>query len=241
MQLRFLFPAIAAAVLVPAAGATAAAQGACTIPGDQFLVIGVEPLEMVPGETRVLELALVRAPYTPREPVPAGCRVRWSVPPGSHAAVDARGRLRVTRYAKIGDQLVVTADVSGRKVRQEVHVIDPHPNPIAGTWAQSGPAQCAGAPDAAAEPVRELIIRRDGRFSATFMPFETYKDYWGVYTYDRASGALDMHAVGGNQEPFGLDLAGTARVADGRLTLRDVWLGQPGSGAARTCTYVFVK
>ena len=242
MQLRSLLPAIAAAVLVPALGGRVAAQPGCSIPSDQHVVIAIEPLEMVPGERRVLELAMVRAPYTPSEPVPGVCKARWSVPDGSHARVDNRGRLYVTRYARPGETVVVSVDVGGRKVRQEVHVIDPNPNPLAGTWAQSGPAQCAGASDAAAEPVRELVIRRDGRFSLTYMPFETYKDYWGTYTYDRASGALVMDVVNGNSDPLGLDLAGTAQVANGRLTLRDVWLGRAGRGAAApTCTYVFVK
>jgi len=240
-QLRSILPALAAALLVPVLRGRVAAQPGCTIPSDQHVVIAIEPLEMVPGERRVLTLSMVRAPYTPSEPLPAACRARWSVPAGSHTRVDNRGQLQVTRYAKPGDQIVVTVDVGGRKVRQEVHVIDPHPNPIAGTWTQSGPAQCTGAPDAAAEPVRELIIRRDGRFSATFTPFETYKDYWGTYTYDRSTGALNMRTVGGNHVPPRLDLAGTARVANGRLTLRGMWLGDREPAPARTCTYVFTR
>src|SRR5215207_3806185 len=99
-QLRSILPAIAAALLVPALGGRAAAQPGCTIPGDQHVVIAVEPLEMVPGERRVLELGMVRAPYTPSEPVPAVCKARWSVTEGSHARVDNRGRLHVTRYAR---------------------------------------------------------------------------------------------------------------------------------------------
>jgi hypothetical protein len=241
MRIRSLLPAIIAAVLAPALGGRAAAQPGCTIPSDQHVLIAVEPLEMVPGERRVLELSMVRAPYTPSEPVPAACRARWSVSDGSHARVDDRGRFRLTRYARPGEQVVVSVDVGGRKVRQEVHVVDPHPNPVAGTWSQSGPAQCDSALDAAAVPVQELIIRRDGRFSATFMPFEAYKDYWGTYTYDRTTGALEMGVVGSNQVPEGLDLAGTAHVADRRLTLRGVWLGQPGRVTPRTCTYVFTQ
>src|SRR6185436_12281478 len=100
MRLRSLLPAIAAAVLVPALGGRAAAQPGCTIPGDQHLVIFVEPLEMVPGERRVLPITMVRAPYTPSEPLPAGCRIRWSVPVDSHTRIDSAGRLHVTRYAK---------------------------------------------------------------------------------------------------------------------------------------------
>jgi hypothetical protein len=242
MRSRSLLPTIAVAVLAPAFGDTAAAQGRCIIPSTHAVVISAEPLEMVAGETRLLEVGMSRTPLAPREPLPAGCRVTgWSVPAGSHARIDADGRLHLTRYVKPGDEFVVTVDVGGKPLRQEVHVIDPHPNPIAGAWTQAGPAQCTGAPAAAVEPVRELIIRRDGRFSATFVPMHSSKDYWGVYMYDRASGALNMRAVGGTHVPRGLDLAGSAQVANGRLTLRGVWLGQPGEGTPRTCTYVFVR
>ncbi|HEV7589832.1 MAG TPA: hypothetical protein VGO40_17085 [Longimicrobium sp.] len=239
MQIRTHLPVIA--TMMAALAAPAAAQGRCIIPSDHAVLIAVEPLEMLPGEARDLQVVMSRTPYAPRESLPAGCIVsRWSVPAGSHARFDYNGRLRLTRYARPGEEIVVTVDVSGRTVRQTVHVIDPHPNPIAGTWRQSGLAQCTGSA-AAAEPVRELVIRRDGRFSATFSPFESYKDYWGVYTYDRASGALNMRAVGGNHVPPGLDLAGTARVANGRLTLRGMWLGHREAAAPRTCTYVFVR
>ena len=237
MQTRSLLLAVAA-VLVPVLDDTAAAQAGCRIPSDRVIVISAGPLEVAPLETRVLQVAMARTLYAPREPLPRACRVRWSVPPGVHATIDAGGRLHLSRYAKIGDRLTVTADVGGKQVLQEVLVIDPHPNPIAGAWTQDGPAQCTGGA-IPAEPVRELMIRRDGRFSVTFTPFETYKDYWGTYTYDRASGAVAMRAAGGNRVPSGMDLAGTARVANGRLRLQGVWLGQPQPGASRTCTYVF--
>jgi hypothetical protein len=235
MRLRSIHPLLAA-VLTLAAHECAAAQDGCTVPAGRAVLIATEPLEMIPGERRVLQVGMSEAPHTPMEPLPGGCAVRWAVT-GGQAHINPDGRLRVHRYTKPGTELTVTAEVAGRTVRQAVHVVDPHPNPIAGTWEQAGAAECAGG--APAEPVRELVIRRDGRFTATFTPFESYKDYWGVYTYDRDSGALDMHAVGGNQVPPGLDLAGTARVAGGRLTLRDMWLGQPGPGTPRACTYVF--
>jgi hypothetical protein len=240
-RFRWLFSALAIVALSAAPIGRLAAQPGCIIPSDQHVLIAVEPLEMVPGERRVLELAMVRMPYTPSEPLPTGCRARWSLSAGAHGRIDRRGTLRVARDARPGDQLVVNVAVGGRTVRQEVHVIDPRPNPIVGTWAQSGPARCAGGEDAPSGPVRELILRRDGRFSLTYMPFETYKDFWGTYTYDRNSGAIAIAPTGGNRDPAGLDLAGTALVAERRLTLSDVWLGQPGQATPRTCTYVFVQ
>ncbi|MFL5383808.1 MAG: hypothetical protein ACJ8GN_14910 [Longimicrobiaceae bacterium] len=237
MRLRPIPLAVAVAAISTVA-VPAAAQRGCAIPrGQVVVVIGSEPLEMVPGESKVLPIGTSEAPYVPLTPLPPGCRPRWSVSKVSRAAIDAAGRLQVSRYARIGDTIVVTADVAGQSVFQAVHVIDPRPNPIAGAWTQEGTAQCTGR--APTEPVRELMIRRDGRFSVTFTPFETYKDYWGTYTYDGAAGALAMRAVGGNRVPEGIDLAGTARVENGRLVLRGVWLGQPEPGAPRACTYTF--
>lgn len=237
MQLRPIHPLLAV-VMTLAAHGCARAQHGCSIPPDRAPLIATEPLEMVPGESRVLRVGTSEAPYAPLTPLPAACAVRWSVK-GGRAHIRPDGRLRVHGYAPPGTELTVTAVVAGRTARQVVHVIDPRPNPLAGTWEQAGAAVCTGAAAAAAEPVRELVIRRDGRFTATYTPFETYNDYWGTYTYDRASGALAMHVAGGNRVPAGLDLAGTARVADGRLTLGEMWLGQPGEAAPRTCTYVF--
>jgi len=238
MKLRSIHLVTAAAALASAAARPAAAQRGCTIPrGQVVVVIGSEPLEISPGESKVLPIGTSEAPYVPLTPLPPACRPRWSVSKVSRAAIDANGRLQVSRYARIGDRIVVTADVAGQSVFQAVHVIDPRPNPIAGAWTQDGAAQCTGR--APTEPVREMMIRRDGRFSVTFTPFESYKDYWGTYTYERATGALGMRAVGGNRVPDGIDLAGTAGVANGRLTLRGVWLGQPEPGAPRACTYTF--
>jgi hypothetical protein len=240
MLIRLLLPVIAT-VLAPLPGDAISAQAGCRIPSGYAMLISAEPLEMAPGETRVVQVAIARTPSAPRQPLPRGCSVRWSVPPGAHASIDAAGRLRLTRAARVGDRMTVTAGVAGQQLWQEVRVIDPRPNPVAGAWRQSGPAQCTGAPAGALEPVRELMIGRDWRFSLTFTPFETYRDYWGTYTYDPASGALAMHVAGGNRVPPGLDLAGTARVENGRLTLRGMWLGQPAAGTPRTCTYVFVR
>jgi hypothetical protein len=132
----------------------------------------------------------------------------------------------------------VHAVVGRDTARQIVYVVDPRPNPLAGTWSESAPARCT--PEAGGlEPVRELVFHRNGRFSVTFMPFETYNDYWGRYTYDAATGALSLQVERGNNVPAGADLEGTARVVDKHLVLEGMWLGQPRSDEPRTCTYTF--
>jgi hypothetical protein len=95
---------------------------------------------------------------------------------------------------------------------------------IVGTWRQSD-AECGPA-----QPVRELIFEADGRYSVTWLPFETYRDYWGRYHYDPRAMRLSLTVEGGNYNPPDRALSGEARVADGALTLRGISLGTPQNG-----------
>lgn len=218
---------------------TAAAQRGCTLPQNTFPVISFSVLELVPGQSHTLHVGVGRGPYAPPEPLPRACRVRWLVDAGAPARIDQRGRLMVNAAARPGTEFLVRAVVAGDTARQPVHVVDPRPNPLAATWRQTQPAECAIGGESVTEPVRELIFRRDGRFSVTFLPFETYNDYWGRYTYDQATGALTMRIERGNNVPPGVDLEGTARITGDRLVLEGMWLGQPRPVEPRACTYRF--
>lgn len=234
---------LASAVLVLAA-LPANAQRACRAvagphPPGTHLVIGTAALELAPGQTEALSAGLSRNwPYSPAEPLPRGCTARWRVDTGAPASIDRRGQLAIRADAAPGTQFMVHAVVGRDTTRQVVYVVDPRPNPLVGTRRESAPARCT--PDAGGlEPVRELVFRRNGRFSVTFMPFETYNDYWGRYTYDHTTGALTLQIERGNNVPAGADLEGTARVVDGHLVLEGMWLGQPRPSEPRTCTYTF--
>jgi hypothetical protein len=62
----------------------------------------------------------------------------------------------------------------------------------------------------------------------TWVPFESYKDYWGTYTFDLAQGTLELTITGGNTIPEDVDGEGRfARDATGALILTDLWLGTP--------------
>lgn len=235
---------LASAALALAAVQPAAAQRACRPvagphPPGTYLVIGTGPVELAPGESRGLNAGLSRNwPYSPPDSLPRGCTARWRLDEGAPASIDRRGQLAIRADAAPGTQFKVHAVVGRDTTRQIVYVVDPRFNSIAGTRSESAPARCT--PDAGGmEPVRELVLRRNGRFSVTFMPFETYNDYWGSYTYDPATGALSMQIERGNKIPAGADLEGTARVVDNHLVLEGMWLGQPNFAEPRTCTYTF--
>ena len=74
--------------------------------------------------------------------------------------------------------------------------------------------------------MRELIFRADGSMSATWMPFEIYKDYWGNYSIDLESGTFELSGVSGNYVPPDLDPSGSFEIDEnGSLILKDIWLG----------------
>lgn len=113
-------------------------------------------------------------------------------------------------------------------------------SPLTGLWHQTG-ATCASG---AAESVEELEFEAGGRFLVTFVPFETYHDYWGPYRFDAATGALAMTVERGNSIPTDLDLEGRATLAaNGELAIEGIDFGTPHGATpkARTCTLRFTR
>src|SRR5262249_6936895 len=93
-----------------------------------------------------------------------------------------------------------------------------------GVWAQAE-AECAGA-----QPVRELIFTADGRYSVTWAPFETYKDYWGAWRYDAATHVLTLSVEGGNYHTSARVLSGEASADAQQLSRGAISLGAPREG-----------
>lgn len=106
-------------------------------------------------------------------------------------------------------------------------------NPLVGTWRQISETPCG--PSTArvpTDPVRELKMDGSGNFSVTITPFEAYKDFWGTYTFDAASGAVQFSVVSGNKVPKGLKLSGRATSTTNELALNDISLWPPKDGVA---------
>jgi hypothetical protein len=114
--------------------------------------------------------------------------------------------------------------------------------PLTGLWHQSNSA-CPGGGRPPAS-VEELEFEAGGRALVTFVPFETYHDYWGPYRYDAATGALTMTVERGNSIPPDLDLQGRATLApNGELVIEDMYFGAVHGerAGARNCTLHFIR
>jgi hypothetical protein len=168
-------------------------------------------------------------------PLPVHCTSGWTVTGAARLSED-RTTLTIGADAPPGSEIVVRFLYEGQPVEGRFRVVARDEVVLTGRRSQQSEEGCGGA-----EPVRELEFMPGNRFAVTFMPFETYRDYWGSYSFDPASGAIRLTVEGGNSVPGGLDLEGTAELTGGRLTLRGVYLGSRNGAPppAGGCTYVF--
>jgi hypothetical protein len=165
--------------------------------------------------------------------IPMQCTSGWAVSGPAELSAD-RTILTIRPDAPPGSQIQLSFNVRGEAVVSRLTVVGRDQVVLIGTWGQSAAAGCEGL-----EPVRELQFGAE-RFSVTFTPFETYKDYWGTYRFDPATGALHMNVEGGNSIPGGLDLDGVARIEEGHLVLEQMFLGdRRGQRPAAGCLYKF--
>lgn len=244
MRVKSVLPALAGTgVLISFAVACATTPsaslraGQCDIRSPGTLGITTSRLELAPGETVQLERPkLFVAPYLSPDTIPAGCVVRWSVTTG--ATISDAGFLTIARDAAPGATVMVSAQVDTLVARQPVLVVDPAPNPLAGTWTQSEPPTCEQGYRPGDAIVRELVFNRGRTFTVTQTPFESYRDYWGTYTYDVATGRLTLAVENGNSRPGFQTAAMTARVVGGELTIDGPALIGASSGAPG-CRTVF--
>ena len=215
----------------PAADAHAHAHAGARAPRDLAAALAVfcsadpERCDVLPGEARpfVAPEARSRAPrMTASFAVPVFAARGWTW--GGTWPVDVSDRIRTDT----------------QHFEKPLATVRPEPTPLAGTWTEVGRIGCGGDGRrlGADDPVRELELRGDGRFSATWHPFETYRDYWGTYRFDAARRRLSLDVVDGNDPPSQRTLESTAEVnAQGELVLRGLLLFPvPSPGA---CGHVF--
>jgi hypothetical protein len=220
-------------------------------PDAPVLVDGaVAGIGLQPGNTTVLALGTID--YESCGPLGFACftpvpvSARWSLSADTGGHIDpTSGRLTIDPAAPAGVTFTARAAVADgrRTIERQIYIWTPEANPLIGFWREAAQLNCDTADETAPEhPVQELAFMPDGTFTVTWMPFESYRDYWGAYTFDLEAGTLELVVTGGNTIPDDVDGAGAfAFDPNGRLILREIWLGTPTGGVApAACGHIFV-
>ena len=207
---------------------------ACYPPGHHFAFLETSTQVFRQGASVGL-IPMVNIAPAGNQELPLTCTGDWSVAGPAKLSAD-RTRLDIDPDAAPGSVVSVGFRHAGKPVTGRFQVIARDEVVLTGRYSQQSAQGCE-----AAEKVRELEFLPGNRFAVTFFPFETYRDYWGTYAFDSATGRLGMNVEGGNFTPPGIDLEGRAEMASGRLTLREMFLGSKGGPPppAGGCTYVF--
>lgn len=198
------------------------------------------PLELAPGASVTLEAYWTDRPHS-FERAPRHCVTDIAASPEGIVQVDADSlSVRVADDAPASALVTLTGRLGDQPLEAQIRVVRPEEAPLRGTWRQADATCSEGVTPT---PVEELVFDASQRFSVTWIPFESYRDYWGTYRFDAADQSFGAEVEGDNQRPANLDLSGTASVAGDELRLEDVWLGDPSqmTAEASRCAYRFVR
>lgn len=222
-------------------GADQASAAECAAFANDRVVLTAHPPTARQGETLTLRAHVPQGPYAPKS-VPITCLTQWTVHPAGAASVSPLdGRLTIAPDAPAPEILTVGAQAPGGFAHLTTALVGRDDLVLTGRWSQVEIDCGEAAPPK--EPVRELEFDSLGGFSVTYLPFETYRDYWGQARFDATLGKLDLTVTGENFTPRDPILSGPVRLdAEGRLILDGFNLGEreptrrPGP-----CRYVFAR
>jgi hypothetical protein len=178
-------------------------------------------------------------PFAPRE-IPQELLSGWRVSPAGQIRLDrATRRFTVLPNATPGTDVMIAASFCGkRELTRVIRIVGKDEPVLTGMWKQES-VSCEG--ETPVEPVRELDLNDLGGFSVTYVPFESYRDFWGDAVFDAKAGTLSLKTTGGNRVPSGAKLSGRAKLtAEGKLELDGFLLSDP-RGPDDICKYVFRK
>jgi hypothetical protein len=211
----------------------AAPDPECQPPGYHFAFLATDTRIYRQGSVVRLTPMVDVSPAGTRE-LPLRCTSGWSVSGPARLGAD-RNILTIDPEAPVGATVAVGFRHAGGPVEARLRVIGRDEVVLTGRRSQRGVEGCAGA-----DRVGELEFGAENRFSVTFTPFETYRDYWGAYAFDPATGALRLTVEGGNFVPPNLDLEGRAELSADGLVLSGMFLGsRQGYAPPGGCTYRF--
>jgi hypothetical protein len=229
-----------------------------TVYGERKSKPEFEPVEIKQGDRLHFQIAssyLIQGSHEPRPFTKPLVHVNWSIQPSTAGvSVSAEGTVIVSATAPPGKYKIVAH--AGNESRScDFLVYAAQAVPLKGEWTEKVEISCDGHEIAPIEPMGELVFIAEGSFSATWLPFETRKDYWGNYTYDVKTEKLVLRLdPRHNYSPPDISPEGRARIDDrDRLVITGMWLGTPPNqrmsrgglstgGAPKTfCGYVFVR
>jgi hypothetical protein len=230
LRQALMFPAQSAAVEPPAPPPLP--DRACVPEFYQFAFLATDTQIYRQGATVKLAPSFNMQPAGTRE-MPVRCTSGWAVTGPATLSAD-RTTLAIAPDAPVGALVTVSFRHEGKPVTAQFRIIGRDEVVLTGRYSQQSVEGCR-----VSEPVGELEFSPGNRFSVTFRPFESYRDYWGSFSFDPATRRIAFKAEGGNFVPHGLDLEGEAELAAGRLVLRDMFLGSRDSAPQAGCTYRF--
>lgn len=198
----------------------------------RFAFLATDPKVYRQGQVVKLTPTLDTSPAGTHQ-LPLRCVTDWAVTGPATLSAD-RTTLTIAPDAPVGSTVKISFRHEGERVVAELKVIGRDAIVLTGIYSQKAVTGCQ-----ATDPVRELEFSPGDRFSVTYYPFETYRDYWGTYTFDPATKRIAMKVEGGNFVPPGLDLEGEVDFSAGKLVLKGLFLGARNVPPQKDCTYTF--
>lgn len=201
----------------------AAVDDACT-QTQGYLVLTVSPALARQGATLTVRAAISPAPWS-SESLPSSCLSSLDASPAGVVSVaPGRDAITIAADAAPGTEVTLTARHRQETGSVRFRVVGRDEVVLTGTWVQDR-VKCDPGREPG-QPLAELKFTDDGKFGATWQPFESYVDYWGSVAFDPATGAVALTPTGGNFVPSLLDVEGKARLdGERRLILEGVYLG----------------
>ena len=189
--------------------------------------------EVKPGQTVKPALQVFGIEKLPAFiPADVDCAATWKIQPKDGIKLNpSTGEFLVAPDAPHGRVYTLTATIKGetKPVTSKVLVFTSQGNPFVGRWREKG-----------GQGIEELVFSADQSFKVARIPFEVRYDYWGTYTYDLKTGALELKVTGGNTIPRDIILKGSFKVEGRVLTLKGIYLGTLGS-EKKSPGHVFVN
>ena len=237
------------------AGADDAGDGGACVPtsldiGEQTLSLGLLGfIDIAPGQVFTPTVGYEEC-CPAFQPLPDACvEFSFSRDATGTATLDvATGVVRIDENAPDNTSLglIASVDDGAHMARLTLNIFDPAQNPFVGTWHQTATLECGtGAEVDPGRAIEDVSFFGNRRFHVTHTVFELlWVDYSGAVSFDvergtfsfatsRGAGSLPED-VDGDDGTFELD-------ADGRLILRDLWLGTFSDDMVEGCGVVLER